>query len=96
MLMFRNPAAHAYERFRGPLSCETKVHVIHGAQDSQGIQGGWSGGFDGGHGSYGVGCASSSSDSYRYALLLSQLYSDAQVKSVWGSLINLLAINRQV
>jgi hypothetical protein len=37
-----------------------------------------------------------SNDSYRFALLLSRLYSDAQVKSVWGSLINLLTLNRQV
>ena len=40
--------------------------------------------------------AKQTNDSHRLALLLTQLYSDRRVKSVWGSLVNVLGRNKQL
>ena len=88
----------------GHCSEKTKVQVLSsgfggmgGGMGGMGGMGGWGGfgGFGGGITSFGGVSlfGKGSNDSYRYALLLSRLYKDAQVKSVWGSLINLLTIN---
>ena len=80
---------HLYELLQG----KTRVHVITAAADEDtgrvGGGRGWSGAWEGydpmDYGGYAAfsGKGSSSNDSYRYALLLSRLYSDSQV--MWGA-----------
>jgi hypothetical protein len=72
-----------------------KVKVVSSGYGGFGSYGSY-GGF-GSYGAYGEsGQGSSSNDSYRYGLLMAQLYKDVRIKSVWGSVINLLCHNRQV
>jgi hypothetical protein len=71
-----------------------KVKVVSSGYGGFGSYGSYGGAYGGAYGESGQG--SSSNDSYRYGLLMAQLYKDVRIKSVWGSVINLLCHNRQV
>jgi hypothetical protein len=72
-----------------------KVKVVSSGYGGFGSYGSY-GGTYGSYGDYGGAERSSNNDSYRYGLLMAQLYKDIRIKSVWGSVINLLCHNRQV
>jgi thiol-disulfide isomerase/thioredoxin len=81
------------------LSGESRVKVVSSGYGGYGGYEGYgnSGGGSGGYYKYGGRTTGgSSNDAHRLAMLISQLYSDRQIKSVAGSVINVLARNRQV
>lgn len=80
-----------YALFQGQMRCRV---LTSGYSDWWKSDGGYGyGGYDGGK-SYSS--SSSSSDSHRLGLLLAQLYSDRNSKSVYASVINVLGRNKQL
>ena len=87
------------------LSGEVKARAIGssgGGWGNMGMGGGGMGGGymmyggKGGYSAYGGRTRSNTSDSHRFALLLTQLYKDRQTKSLPASVVNVLGRNRQV
>ena len=72
------------------LQGQTRARVIsQGFSDWWGANGGWGGGF-------GSMSATSSNDSHRLGLLLTQLLVDAKTKSVFASVLNVMGRNKQL
>ncbi|KAJ8602501.1 hypothetical protein CTAYLR_001253 [Chrysophaeum taylorii] len=80
-----------YALFQGDL----RAHICGSSWTNCGLWGWGSGGF-GAAAKFSKKKQRTANDSHRLALLLTQLYSDRRVKSVWASLVNVLGRNRQL